>query len=312
MPSFGRQNVRQELKSARITITRSQASQSQSPTPEGSPQPIYLGDLGHFCEEVARTWETPTHESTSNDERREPTEHSPKFAVRPGRDYEILYCLQDAFEVPYWEFMLDLFLQRRAHSTALSGEVVLRVLDSVKLELLDERCQLWNEVGLLSPHDRDDISPVLKGIEARVKVLESVWDGPTSKLYQKHFFLKETAFKPSRNIAAAVAEEPPRGLGDEPGRHPTVRYTFPTPLTTLLISLRRKQWHLLPLFSSSSPQPSSRGTRDLGYRCKAIPREARTTPTFGILFKTASWLFWATSPWLCLCLEGRGFCQRMV
>lgn len=152
MSSFGRQNVRQQLKSVRITITRSQASQSQSPTPEGSPQPIYLGDLGHFCEEVARTWETPTHGSTSNDERREPTEHSPKFAVRPGRDYEILYCLQDAFEVPYWEFMLDLFLHRRANSTALSGEVVLRVLDSVKLELLDERCQLWNEVGLLSPH----------------------------------------------------------------------------------------------------------------------------------------------------------------
>lgn len=195
--------------------------------------------------------------------------------------------------------MLDLFLQRRANSTPLSGEVVLRVLDSVKLELLDERCQLWNEVGLLSPHDRDDISPILKGIEARVKVLESVWDGPTSKLYQKHFFLKETAFKPSRNIAAAVAEEPPRGLGDGPGRHPTVRYTIPTPLTTLLVSLRRKQWHLLPLFSSSSPQPSSRSTSDLGYRCKAIPREAQTTPTSGILFKTASWLFWATSPWLC-------------
>lgn len=229
MPSFGHQNVRQQLRSARITISRSQASQSQRSTPEDNPQPIYLGDLGHFCEEVARTWETPTHGSTGNKGRGEPTEQSPKFAVRPGRDYEILSYLQDAFEVPYWELMLDLFLQRRANSTALSGDVVLRVLDSVKLELLDERCQLLNEVGLLSPVDRDDISPILKGIEARIKVLESVWDAPTSKLYLKHFCMKETAFKPSTKIAAAVAEEPPRALGDGPGRHPTVRYATPTP-----------------------------------------------------------------------------------
>lgn len=126
MPSFGRQNVRQQLKALEVRLQEAKPAKAKNPTPEGSPQPIYLGDLGHFCEEVARTWETPTHGSTSKDERREPAEHSPKFAVRPGRDYEILYCLQDAFEVPYWEFMLDLFLQRRANSTALSGEVVLR------------------------------------------------------------------------------------------------------------------------------------------------------------------------------------------
>jgi hypothetical protein len=220
MPPVGQQNVWKRLDSARKSIARTQA---QGPTPEDSPQPIYLGGLGNFCDEIARTWEDPAHGSIINQGGGGlvNVQPPPKFAVRHGRDHKILYYLQDAFEVPYWEFMLDLFLQRRVNLTSLSGDVVLRVLDSVKLELLDERCHLLNELGRLSGDTREDVGPILKGIDAWIKLLESVWDGPTSNLYQKHFLLKANVFQASTNVAVATAEEPSRGPGDE-ARHPTV------------------------------------------------------------------------------------------
>lgn len=205
-----------------MSIARNQTGRTQGPDPENRPQAIYLGDLGNFCEQVARTWDDPTHGSINDKARGEPPKQHPKFTVRHGRDHEIMYYLQDALEVPYWEFMLDLFLQRRANSTSLSGDFVLRVLDSVKLELLDERCQLLKELGLLSPDDMEDIGPILKGVDARIKLLESVWDGSTSNLYQKHFLLKATVFRASDDVAAAAAEESSRELGDESATHPRV------------------------------------------------------------------------------------------
>lgn len=225
VPSFGQHNVRNLLDSARKSIARSQI---HDPSQEDSSKPIYLGDLGNFCEELGRGWEEPNPESISNDDEDKPVKEPPKFTTRHGREHEILYYLQDAFEVPYWEFMLDLFLRWRVNSTALSGDVVLRVLDSVKLDLLDGKRQLLDELGHLSADKREDIGPILKGIDARIKLLESVWDGATSNLYQKHSFL-ESIFQTSQNVPVAAVEEPPCGLRDEPAKHPTVRNMFTPP-----------------------------------------------------------------------------------
>jgi hypothetical protein len=59
----------------------------------------------------------------------------PKFILTHRRDEEIMHYLQDALELWYWEFMLDLFLMWTANSTSLSGEIMLRVLYSIKLDL---------------------------------------------------------------------------------------------------------------------------------------------------------------------------------
>lgn len=228
MPSFGQHDVRKRLDSARKYIARCQA---QSPTPEDSPQNIYLGDLGNFCEEVARTWEDPPRGAAINQLRARlgKLQSPPKFTIRHGRVHEIMYYLQDAFEVPYWELMLDLFLQRRVNSTGLIGDAILRVLDSVKLDLLEGRRHLLDELGRLSRDARDGISPILRGVDARIELLESVWDGATSNLYRKHFFLKETAFQASTDVAVAAPEEASHKLGDESARSPTVWYRIPTP-----------------------------------------------------------------------------------
>ena len=128
---------------------------------QNDPASADVGDLGLFCEQIARTWG-------------EPDTRKPKFVVTQRRDEEIMYYLQDALEIPYWEFMIDIFLGWKANSNSLSGEVVLRVLHSAKIDLLDERRRLLDDMASLRKQDAEDIAPIIGGIDARIEVLESL------------------------------------------------------------------------------------------------------------------------------------------
>lgn len=200
--SFDQDHVRQLLDNARKNVAKSQNHNSGR---VGGVESIYLGDLGHFCEEVLGT-------------RGQPNGQNPKFVVTYGRDQEILHYLQDAFEVPYWELMLDFFLRWRANSKTLSGDVVLRVLDSVKLDVLDGKRRLLDELENLKGSDEEDIEPILKGINARIAVLQSVWDSTTSNLEKDDALA--SVFEKSRNSSPVTH---PRGPHDQPTRSPNVR-----------------------------------------------------------------------------------------
>jgi hypothetical protein len=99
---------------------------------------------------------------------------------------EIIDNLQDAFEVPYWELIADLFLETRLNTLngkSLSTEVVLRVLDSLTTALQDD-------LHRLKMNDKKDIpQPVIDGIDARLKVLRAILDSTSSEADGKDEFL---------------------------------------------------------------------------------------------------------------------------
>jgi hypothetical protein len=154
-----------------------------------------LGDLGNFCEKVF------DRSKTSEDSRvlYDITDCSPE---------DLLHYLQDTFEIPYWQFMIDLFLQQNVNSRSLSATVVFRVLSSLKIEVLHRRDVIRKELAA-SQNDRgEDIEPLMKGIDARVKVLEQAWHKDTfeleaSDLYQTLFQTRE-----SDQLSTVQEEEP--------------------------------------------------------------------------------------------------------
>ena len=164
VPSFDQDYVQQRLNDIRQMITK---SQNLNTSGDDEPETIYLGDLGEFCEEVSQAW---NHAPSFGQPER------PTFSVTHRRDQEIFEYVQDAFEVPYWELMLDLFSQWRANSKSLSGDIVLKVLDSLEREIRTARRQLINDLDAQSKDSLESLAPMLAGIDARLAVLGTVCD----------------------------------------------------------------------------------------------------------------------------------------
>ncbi|KAJ5895612.1 hypothetical protein N7495_007303 [Penicillium taxi] len=158
VPTFDRAHVKERLKYIRQGLARRQNSNSSSLEHSG---PLYLGDLGEFCEDVTKTWNGHNGEL-------------PNFNGTHRRDQEIFEYLQDAFEVPYWELMLDIFLQWRNNSRSLSGDVVLKVLESLKREIKTGYRQLLEDIHTQSKDSPGDLAPIIEGIDARIAVLDTV------------------------------------------------------------------------------------------------------------------------------------------
>lgn len=152
-PPLDRDAIKEALQGARMTIESQAALAGRK-----SSEKVYLGDLGEYCELVF---------SSSISGIRNPDISS---TVTHTRD-EILDNLQDTFEVPYWSLIADLFLGMRSNTLkrrSLSTEVVLKVLDSVNMNLHGELRQL-RECG-----EADIMQPFLSGIDERMRVLRSI------------------------------------------------------------------------------------------------------------------------------------------
>jgi hypothetical protein len=128
-----------------------------------------LGDLGNFCQKVS-------------DRLKLDEERGVLYDITDCTQEDMLHYLQDAFEIPYWRFMLDLFLQQNVNSRSLSATVVFRVLSSLKIEILHRRDAIRRDVAASQNGRREDTEPLMKGIDARVKVLEQVWHKDTFEL----------------------------------------------------------------------------------------------------------------------------------
>jgi hypothetical protein len=202
--SFGKDYAKELLLDARKTIGKMQNRQSDSAA-------VDLGDLGHFCEQVSQSW---TQTSTDAQD--------PKFILTHRRDEEIIHYLQDALELPYWEFMLDLFLVWRANSTSLSGEILLRVLYSIKLDLLDGQRALLDEIVASKVDDEESLAPVMEGIRARMKILDSVWDHTTFSLDRTHN-ITVASLATSLATSTVTAEKSPSQVKEETKGSETVR-----------------------------------------------------------------------------------------
>lgn len=83
---------------------------------------------------------------------------------------------------------------------------MLLVLDNVKLDVLDGKRHLLDKLEELEGKDKEDITPIVKGIDARIQVLESMWDKTTSNL-EKDDFLASLFEKLSKSSAITVEEQ---------------------------------------------------------------------------------------------------------
>lgn len=101
--------------------------------------------------------------------------------------------------------MLDLFLQWRANSRSLSGDIVLKVLGSLEREIETGRRQLLCDVEAQSEDKLEDLAPILEGIDARLAVLGTVCDINDPLLLE----LEDLVTTAARPILASAENNPP-------------------------------------------------------------------------------------------------------
>ncbi|KAM0083666.1 hypothetical protein ACKRZS_004118 [Fusarium odoratissimum] len=153
-PSLDQEHVHECLKKIRHDIVNRPGNGSHQPM---APD-VYLGDLGSFCEAVAKSWTNPGSSQ-------------PVFNLTCRSDDEIFHYLQDSLEVHYWELSLQLFSEWRQQVKSLTEDLVIRVIESVKHEILIGRSRL----AAYAESGQDDITQILKGIDRRIRILDSVW-----------------------------------------------------------------------------------------------------------------------------------------
>ena len=137
--------------------------QQRSSTVPG--EDVYLGDLGHYCEEIASSWDS----GTANER--------PKFSVWHKDDQQKFCYLQYALEVPYWELMLTLFAERHDSRADMTRVAMFRILESIKLSVLAEKKRLLAVMQDLGEDGKEDLDEIIAGIDARIKALEGVQGG---------------------------------------------------------------------------------------------------------------------------------------
>lgn len=132
---------------------------------------IFLGDLGHFCEDVFKSFSAP--ENTPQ----------PIFTTSYNRDNDLLRYLQDGFEVFYWDFMVDRVLDLHANSHSMVADVLVRYVDSVTVDLQFYTRQLEAE-------KLDSAEPLLGDIKKRMDILRSIRTSTTVGLGGKAEWLE--------------------------------------------------------------------------------------------------------------------------
>ncbi|KAI1428999.1 hypothetical protein F5Y12DRAFT_587293 [Xylaria sp. FL1777] len=132
----------------------------------------YTGELGKFCESVLATWEC-TSETT------EWVEYRPRLRS----DQDKIEYLQDALEIPYWEFMIKSFMDwRHSHPNYMSANGILYALTHATVVCRRKIRKINEGVPNLDPKDQAAVQVVIEGIEQRLELLDSVLFGTTIDL----------------------------------------------------------------------------------------------------------------------------------
>jgi len=186
--------VERYLESARNKVEKKQAQSKHERRPDS---PLNLGDLGNFCQKVF-------------DRHMDCDRRRVSYETTDYLQEQMLNYLQDSFEIYYWQFMLDLFLQQSVNSRSLSATVVIRVLSSYKIEILHKTDVIRRHLAASGNKSGDEIEPLMKGIDARIAVLEGVWnkgmsDLEASDLFQSVFqAIKPGLLSPSPGVEPAT------------------------------------------------------------------------------------------------------------
>ncbi|CAF3625818.1 unnamed protein product [Fusarium graminearum] len=172
--------IQKQLTSIRQHIARKMNSGSQpcqSNTQTVKQEDAILGDLGHFCEDL--------FDYSTTTESRDENAQAPEFYSTHGSSTERLHYLQDALEVPYWNFILRDLYRWHTKTSMLSGNILMQALRHIQLKLHINLAKLKDEIK--NP-DVDRISPLIKGIEARIRLLKNVSDTSTKDEVEEYVY----------------------------------------------------------------------------------------------------------------------------
>ncbi|EYB26894.1 hypothetical protein SNK04_010283 [Fusarium graminearum] len=172
--------IQKQLTSIRQHIARKMNSGSQpcqSNTQTVKQEDAILGDLGHFCEDL--------FDYSTTTESRDENAQAPEFYSTHGSSTERLHYLQDALEVPYWNFILRDLYRWHTKTSMLSGNILMQALRHIQLKLHINLAKLKDEIK--NP-DVDRISPLIKGIEARIRLLKNVRDTSTKDEVEEYVY----------------------------------------------------------------------------------------------------------------------------
>lgn len=123
---------------------------------------VYIGKLGEFCESVCASWEQA------------PPDRKPKgfkSALKYGSDC-VIY-LQDALEIPYWQLVIDLFLDwRESNTNNMLATAILHTLQYKAMSCQKKADELRRlQVAPQHKKDRKGLGVLLDGIQRRLDFL---------------------------------------------------------------------------------------------------------------------------------------------
>lgn len=133
--------------------------QSQNSDPRAS-KVGYIGYLGEFCENIFSSWSSPASS-------REAKPY--KSGLKYGNDC-VIY-LQDTLEIPYWQFIIDLFLDWRGNNaSSILGTAMLHMLRH-QVSSLGDRADDLAQLALLDTKDKDGLEILVRSIRKRMNFL---------------------------------------------------------------------------------------------------------------------------------------------
>jgi hypothetical protein len=157
--------LKEDLEAIRLQISLTQTKESSSQVHD--PDKIYLGDLGHHCENLLEHHKQANLDSSDKGS-------PPEFTSTHSDEQSWLDYLQDGFEIPYWKMMLDAFSTSRLNKPTLGGKVISTALISMRADILNRRCSLKETLDAMP--DDQHLEGIISVVDKRIKILRGFTD----------------------------------------------------------------------------------------------------------------------------------------
>jgi hypothetical protein len=156
------------LKKDLENIRREISLRQQADSPDGEDQDtIYLGDLGHHCENLLEHHHHAGHDS--ND-----AKSPPEFTSTHSDEQSWLDYLEDGFEIPYWKMMLDAFSTSRLNKPTIGGKMISTALISMRADILNLRYKLKETLDTVPAGET--LEGIVSVVDKRINILRSFTD----------------------------------------------------------------------------------------------------------------------------------------
>lgn len=157
--AFNNDIIRESLDQIRASLAK---RQHRGPDSSNSSSFVYIGNLGEFCENVCASWKQ-THPDRKL--------KGYKSGLKYGSDC-VIY-LQDALEIPYWQLVIDLFLDWRESNTHnMLATAILHTLQ-YKATSCQKKADELRRLQVAPQHtkDREGLHVLLDSIQKRLDFL---------------------------------------------------------------------------------------------------------------------------------------------